>query len=152
MKCLKTGQVCDYLDRHYDVSEPTFQKWIVRHRYYFTSYAGGEGQGDHRLFTFNQVVGLCVGIELRRTTRSCPVKSIGKIMDAFGQLSEGELSEMLLEGRTHFVDIASTMGPDHVELQTEAMSGVDVHQIWRGLTEYVQELERQGKRLAKVSA
>ena len=66
-------------------------------------HRGGKGQGNPRLWSPMQAVGILVANEIRNSKRSCVLKYFGQVVEAFATVDEEWLGEKFDEGSTHFV-------------------------------------------------
>jgi len=117
------GDICQIAD----VPAPRFESWCREGL--IKPVAGGDGTGNHRVFSLMQVIGLAVGIALRNSEKGCALPYIGKVVDAFGNISEEALLKHFDEGHTHFISVLH----GKPWLDGKAYDWVDVRAIYRNV-------------------
>ena len=95
---LTSGDVCEIAELEPSVFDDWCRKGIVKPQ------EGGEGQGNHRKFSLMQVVGLVVALQIKNSERGCVLPYVGKVVEAFGAITELELLKQIDKGKTHFVE------------------------------------------------
>lgn len=67
---------------------------------------GGGSQGNQRIFSLMQAVGVGVAAGVRRSERGCALSYVVMIVEAFGMVSEEELRKQFDKGATHFFTVS----------------------------------------------
>jgi len=131
-KLLSTGDVLGLTG----LPAKTFDEWNSKG--IVVPKEGGEGHGSHRKFTWMQVLGILVAVELRNGERGCVLPYVGKVVAAFAAMDEKELQAAFKKGATHFLTLAGNRpyleGPRCSDM-------VNVQQIYRSVILHIQEME-----------
>jgi DNA-binding transcriptional MerR regulator len=125
MKLFRTGTVVKLTG----VTERVVDDWCRSG--HVTPVAGGQGQGDHRVFTLTQAVGIAVATELRYSDRGCATAYVRAIVEAFGRMTEEELLDKFKNGETHFVMVNG----NKPILRGEQYDWIDVKAIYERVME-----------------
>lgn len=99
MKLFNSGAACHLSG----ITSKQLNDWSVKR--IITAHQGGRGQGDHRLWTPMQVVGLIVANQIRNSERSCALSYVRDVVKAFGQVTEEWLTKQFEKHNTHLVMI-----------------------------------------------
>lgn len=84
------------------VEQQTLRNWVAA-GLVVPAQPGTTARGQGHRFSSMQAVGLAVAEQLRRDERGCVPSYVGKVVQAFGAVTEGWLLAAFGEGRTHFV-------------------------------------------------
>ena len=81
----------------------TFDRWCKEG--IVNALGGGQGTGNHRVFSVMQALGICVAAKVRESERSCAPSYAGKIVDAFSSMTQEQLLKQFKRKATHFCTV-----------------------------------------------
>lgn len=103
---LTTDEVCELCG----LPVTTLTEWVGK-GIIAPAEKGGKGRGNSHRFTPMQAVGLAVAAQVHQSDRGCVPSFVGKVVEAFGSMNEGELTKRLDRGETHFVTVHQPFDP-----------------------------------------
>ena len=86
------------------IPEQTLRNWIAN-GLIDPDTVGEVGRSKTHEFSVTQTVGLCIANELRQGERSCVLSYVGKVVEAFGNVSEEWLLATIKDRGRHFCTV-----------------------------------------------
>lgn len=83
------------------IDQASLRTWIAS-GFIHPSRRGARGRGQAHQFSFQQVMALTVGQELRQSERGCSLHYLRDIVEAFSRISEDSFVEQFKRRYTHF--------------------------------------------------
>jgi DNA-binding transcriptional MerR regulator len=101
--------------------------------------AGGEGQGDHRMFSVVRTVGVAVAVQVRNTSQGCVPEYVKQVVAAFASMDEKDLLKEFKKGQTHLVMVHY----GKPILRGKEYDWVDVQATYQNVTKKIAKIEQR---------